>query len=858
MVTRNTSSGIETPLAYVTDYSVTGVGEGAGGTVTLTSALASGYTMAITRVVPIVQDTDLRNQGTFYPQTYEDALDYLTAIDQQQEDAIERSLKLGDAIDPATFDTAISTVPAGAYLRVNAAGDAFEAAVGTPNDSTYTASGAGAVTRTVTSKLGDFLSVRDFGASASATATTNTTAINAAITAAIAQGGKWVYFPADSAGAYTFNCPTAMLTAAGTEYCGFPLLSNTRLYFEPGAVLKLANGVSSDAAPKRCYAFLATTPVANITMIGGTIDMNGVNNPISPNRGSLSYNRYNFSHIALSSDASKTGSAAARADDVYLERMQFINCPGTNAIVMAQTANSNTTLGQRWRILHCNFFNNGIDTDDHSTVYGWATSVTIDDCTFTNDTMDGTVGNTGMTVATEIHGASFDFTNNRLSNCYRGLWIDGNTTADVANIFVANNTIGPCKAFGVDFAGGALSQVRDVDVDGNSFIFQDDNITSPPQAAINMLAQYAPRDVRITNNTALKTGLTVPAAFVQIGPGTIVGSYPTGITIEGNTMRGFYSGIGLAGNTSNGLGVIRVANNVILNPLKPGGSYVNPTGIGYSGSLMLGLGSTNTRVASLAFNYAISGTQYAKAAVAAGTALAAGTIPIGTWGIYRFSINAAGTITSTAGAANFTTGYATETLARAGLPALPASSADMGFITVQTHSGTTFIGGTDALAGGTGGNVASNTFYYPVYSIENLTIQANTIADSQTPTVLANAVYLGGHVVHLLYTGNSAVGATRTLNDDNIIVQDPRGTFTGTAVYDFPSIANASSAVMSLTMNCARQGMIVGAAHSLSLQGMSLTGYVNTVSQVYVLCSNLTGGAVDLASGTITATVSLP
>ena len=182
VVTRNTSSGIETPLAYVTDYSVTGVGEGAGGTITLTSALAVGYTMAITRVVPIVQDTDLRNQGTFYPQTYEDALDYLTAIDQQQEDAIERSLKVGDAINPANFDTVISTVPAGAYLRVNTSGNGFEAAVGTVNTSSFTQSGAGAVTRTVTAKLGEWYSVKDFGAACDGV-TDDTAAITAALNA---------------------------------------------------------------------------------------------------------------------------------------------------------------------------------------------------------------------------------------------------------------------------------------------------------------------------------------------------------------------------------------------------------------------------------------------------------------------------------------------------------------------------------------------------------------------------------------------------------------------------------------------------------------------------------------------------
>lgn len=138
---------------------------------------------------------------------------------------------------------------------------------------------------------------------------------------------------------------------------------------------------------------------------------------------------------------------------------------------------------------------------------------------------------------------------------------------------------------------------------------------------------------------------------------------------------------------------------------------------------VLSLGSTNQNVASTAFTFAQNGgTITAKAAVTAGTALAAGTIPINQWGVYRFSITSAGTIVSTAGAANFTTGYASEALAIAAVPDAPATlapvqNASMGYVTVKTKSGTTFVGGTDALATGTGGNVASATNYYPTAAI---------------------------------------------------------------------------------------------------------------------------------------------
>jgi len=219
VVIRNTTTGVETPLAYVTDYSVTGVGEGAGGTILLISALQVGYTMAITRVVPIVQDTDLRNQGTFYPQTYEDALDYLTAIDQQQEDAIERSLKLGDAINPANFDTAISTVPAGAYLRVNATGDAFEAAVGDPSSASFTQSGVGAVARTVTSKLGDIVSVKDYGAVGNGVAD-DTAAFQACATYLKSVGGT-MYIPR---GIYLLTAPIDFTCNVGVTNRGIAVL----------------------------------------------------------------------------------------------------------------------------------------------------------------------------------------------------------------------------------------------------------------------------------------------------------------------------------------------------------------------------------------------------------------------------------------------------------------------------------------------------------------------------------------------------------------------------------------------------------------------------------------------------------
>jgi hypothetical protein len=115
------------------------------------------------------------------------------------------------------------------------------------------------------------------------------------------------------------------------------------------------------------------------------------------------------------------------------------------------------------------------------------------------------------------------------------------------------------------------------------------------------------------------------------------------------------------------------------------------------------------------FHYAPGGnaTPRSKAAVPAGTAIGAQTVPINTWALYLLSVSSAGAITVTPAAANATTGYASEALAIAAMPAIPAGNALMGYVTVQTKTGTTWIANTDSLAGGAGGNVANATNYYP-------------------------------------------------------------------------------------------------------------------------------------------------
>lgn len=118
----------------------------------------------------------------------------------------------------------------------------------------------------------------------------------------------------------------------------------------------------------------------------------------------------------------------------------------------------------------------------------------------------------------------------------------------------------------------------------------------------------------------------------------------------------------------------------------------------------LAIGSTTTAVSNVAFDYLVNGAPYAKAAVAAGTAPGNDVVPTGTYGAVAFDIGTDGTIVAVEATDN-ATGYASAALAAAGLPAVAADHARMGYVTASKSDGA-FTFGTTAL------NAANTTVAY--------------------------------------------------------------------------------------------------------------------------------------------------
>jgi hypothetical protein len=92
------STNIETVLALTTDYTAVlnaDQNSNPGGSITLIAGnLATGYNLIITSDVEPLQETDLTNQGGFYPEVINDALDKAVIQIQQLEEKVARSAKL--------------------------------------------------------------------------------------------------------------------------------------------------------------------------------------------------------------------------------------------------------------------------------------------------------------------------------------------------------------------------------------------------------------------------------------------------------------------------------------------------------------------------------------------------------------------------------------------------------------------------------------------------------------------------------------------------------------------------------------------------------------------------------------------
>ena len=114
LVYLTSDAGVEYLQVFGVDYTVSGVGANAGGTVTFNTPPANGYTVLIYCSASYTQPTDLLNSGRFLPESHQNTFDRLAGLIQQLNDRIKRTLRFNirdDEVSDARLSDALSKFP---------------------------------------------------------------------------------------------------------------------------------------------------------------------------------------------------------------------------------------------------------------------------------------------------------------------------------------------------------------------------------------------------------------------------------------------------------------------------------------------------------------------------------------------------------------------------------------------------------------------------------------------------------------------------------------------------------------------------------------------------------------------------
>ena len=119
-----------------------------------------------------------------------------------------------------------------------------------------------------------------------------------------------------------------------------------------------------------------------------------------------------------------------------------INNPGVTSLGMSGQSTAYTSEDEYSfdiEVGHCWFYNSGIDTIDHSTVFLACHDGNVHDCSFMHPVPSTCVA--APVVACEIHGKNNRFENNYVMNYGQGLWVCAQRYGPVGKNIVSGNTI---------------------------------------------------------------------------------------------------------------------------------------------------------------------------------------------------------------------------------------------------------------------------------------------------------------------------------------------------------------------------------------------------------------------------------
>ena len=309
-------------------------------------------------------------------------------------------------------------------------------------------------------------------------------------------------------------------------------------------IFKLLDNQSTDASPKWFNMMAANTVVEYPFIDGITFDINGQNNKINPGRGSGVFDGYNCAGLMVSGSV---GSVGVDAGTRYLNftNCQVINSPGVTCIATGQRNGPGTVIKNTGYIGNCDFLNNGLDSQDHSSAFLFGDDITIRDCWFKFPTPS--TGRFGPVVAVEMHGSNIQMINCHVENYCQMAWLVNGPDGRRENQSVLNCT-GKVTFMGIGLFSSATwnGGLSNLTIMGNTIQVTGDTLVNPHLAgtkyALYMASGHGADVLRlsIADNLSYCTDTTDNAGMV-IGADT--GTVMQEVYESNNHFSGFSRGV---------------------------------------------------------------------------------------------------------------------------------------------------------------------------------------------------------------------------------------------------------------------------------------------------------------------------
>lgn len=500
----------------------------------------------------------------------------------------------------------LSEAPAsGASIRVLMLGVAGP--VQSASTLSFTPAGAGAVTRTVDSKLKDWVSVTDFGATGDGT-TDDTSAVQAAFNS----GATAVYFPKASS-----KYAVGQITVPTT----------VKHVFGPGVIRQRANNADIFIITSSTGCIFDGLFFEGNWSNGLALQPSSDNNAIEAVTCSnivvrnCYFKRIGFHAVWLKNckDSVVTGNIIFECGPaIYLQGSQQVSV-ANNVINQPITADTVFTIGIALE-----------STDGHA--YGINQNVTI---------QGNVVRNYKNAQGIMAHsGANISIVSNVVDQSILGISINPyNATDDCTRIQIVGNTVSsPTSLAGysggndgiICQAGGATPNITDVTIAGNTVTNYNRAENAAGQGGIRV--GYTKR-VTISGNTITSAQRN----------GIVLTSAEEGIVITGNNIAGVIEG----GSTQNGIAILAAARGVISGNYFDNFTGANGTGINFSVASLITLGHNNfTNIATNVTNGQHEQPPKSKTITTTGASV---SVDLSGVDIINFNQNSASTITSFTG-----------------------------------------------------------------------------------------------------------------------------------------------------------------------------------------------------------------